>query len=195
MKKFSKITNQKINEEPKVKELITEEDIFKYGVLDLMEKLLTIRTYGPVDRYLRAGSIKIAGKEMFIEALMNLMDSKTLKDKVKLLEGLKSKISDWESLDKGIEEVNIKINESSNRGKMLSHRTRIIDLYKAYKDDKDMLLQQVTEMADKIKNGEKAFWRALTAEQMATEGKFPRTIMNQIADKFYFRAKQLGYNK
>jgi len=197
MKKFSKITNQKIGEEPKVKEnKVTEEDIFKASVMNLMEQLLTISTYGPVDRYLRAGSIKIAGKEIFLEALINLMGDKSLKDQAKLLEGLKSRISDWESLDKGIEEVTTQLNESiKDKGKMLSHRMRIIDLFKIYKDDKETLLQQAEEMANKIKNGEKAFWRGLTAEQMASEGKFPKTVMNQIADKFYFRAKQLGYKK
>jgi hypothetical protein len=195
MKKFSKITNQKVGEEPKVKEtLITEEDVFKSGVLNLMDQLLTIRTYGPVDRYLRAGSIKIAGKEMFLEALMDLLNDKTLKDKVKLLEGLKSRVSDWETLDKGIDEANSQLNEA-NKGKMLNHRMKIINLLKLYKDDKEAMMQQVDDMCVRIKNGEKAFWRALTAEQMASEGKFPKTILKEIADKFYFRARQLGYRK
>lgn len=197
MKKFSKITNQKVGEEPKIKETpLTEEDVFKSGVMDLMDQLLVVRTYGPVDRYLRAGSIKIAGKEMFLEALMDLMSDKTLKDKVKLLEGLKSKISDWESLDRGIEEANslLQLNEA-NKGKMLSHRMKITSLLRLYKDDKESMMQQVDDIASKIKNGEKAFWRALTAEQMASEKKFPKTILKEIADKFYFRAKQLGYKK
>ena len=198
MKKFSNITNQKVNEEPKAKEvIITEEDIFKTSVLNLMEQLLVIRSYGPVDRYFRAGSVKIAGKESFVEALMDLMTDKTLKDKVKLLEGLKSNISDWETIDKKIDEVNTQINESRtiDKGKMMSHRKRIIDLYKIYKDDKETLMNQITEMADKIKNGEKAFWRGIAAEHMASEGKFPKTTMKEIAEKFYFRARQLGYKK
>lgn len=198
MKKFSKITNQKVGEKPEVKETpLTEEDVFKSGVLNLMDQLLTIRTYGPVDRYLRAGSIKIAGKEMFLEALMDLMSDKTLKDKVKLLEGLKSRISDWESLDRGIEEANsqlLQLNEA-NKGKMLNHRMKIISLLRLYKDDKESMMQQVDDMCIRIKNGEKAFWRGLTAEQMASEGKFPKTILKEISDKFYFRAKQLGYKK
>ena len=195
MKKFSKISNHKVNEEPEVKPVkLTEEDLFKVGILNLMEQLLTIRTYGPVDRYLRAGSIKIAGKEMFLEALMDLMTTKSLKDKGKILEGLKSKISNWEALDKDIEEINIQLNES-NKGKMLSHRMKITNLYKIYKGDKETLIEQFEEMANKIKDGEKAFWRGMTAEQMATEGKFPKALMKQIADKFFFRAKQLGYSK
>jgi hypothetical protein len=195
MKKFSKITNQKVSEEPKIKETpLTEGDLFKSSVLNLMDQLLTIRTYGPVDRYLREGSIKIDGKEMFLEALIDLMSNKSLKGEVKLLEGLKSKISDWKSLDKEIEDINTKIDESV-RGKMLNHRMKIINLFKLYKDDKDTLMSQIDEMAGKIKNGDKAFWRGVTAENMASEGKFPKNVMKEIANKFYFRARQLGYNK
>ena len=194
MKKFSKITNQKINEEPKAEVVISEEDMFKASVLNLMEKLLTIQTYGPVDRYLRAGSIKISGKELFVEALVDLMSDQTLKEKAKLLEGLKSKIKDWDALDKGIDEINSKLNES-NKGKMLSHRNKLTSLLRIYKDDRDALLQQVEDQASKIKDGDKAFWRAVTAEQMASEGKFPRALLKQISDKFYFRAKQLGHKR
>ena len=194
MKKFSNITKQKVNEEPKNEVILTEEQLFKAGVLNLMDKLLTIQTYGPVDRYLRAGSIKIAGKELFLEALMDMLNSQNLKEKAKILEGLKSQIKDWEVLDKGIEEVNTKI-EESNKGKMLSHRNKLISLLKIYKDDRDTLMQQVDEQVKKIKDGEKAFWRAVTAEQMASEGGYPKTVLKQIADKFYFRAKQLGHKK
>lgn len=195
MKKFSNITNQKVGEAPKLKDkLVTEEDLFKYSVLNLMEQLLVIRTYGPVDRYLRAGSIKIAGKEMFLEALIDLMSVKSLKDKAVLLESLKSKISDWESLDKGIDDLNSQINESRSGGKMLSHRNRITSLLKSFKDDKEELIKQFKEMADKIRNGDKAHWRGITAEQMSSEGISP-TLMKQVAEIFNHRSKQLGYKK
>lgn len=195
MKKFSNISNVKVSEEPKVeKNQINEEDLFKGKVLNLMDQLLSIRTYGPVDRYLRAGSIKISGKELFVEALVDLMSDQTLKEKAKLLEGLKSKIKDWDALDKGIDEINSKLNES-NKGKMLSHRNKLTSLLRIYKDDRDALLQQVEDQASKIKDGDKAFWRAVTAEQMASEGKFPRALLKQISDKFYFRAKQLGHKR
>ena len=194
MKKFSKITNQKVNEKPQAEIVISEQDMFKASVLNLMEKLLTIQTYGQVDRYLRAGSIKISGKELFVEALVDLMNDQSLKEKAKLLEGLKSKIKDWEALDKGIDEINSKLNES-NKGKMLNHRNKLTSLLRIYKDDRETLLQQIEDQASKIKDGDKAFWRAVTAEQMASEGKFPKAVLKQIADKFYFRAKQLGHKR
>ena len=37
MKKFSKITNQKVNEEPKVEKTINEADILKFKVMNLKE--------------------------------------------------------------------------------------------------------------------------------------------------------------
>ncbi len=195
MKKFSKITNQKVNEEPKLVETkVTEEDVFRSSVFSLIENILSIRTYGPVDRYLRAGSIKIAGKEMLVDALVDLVSNNNLKEKVKILEGLKSRISDWESIDNTIDEVTIKIDES-NGGKMLNHRNKIANLFKLYGDDKETILEQVDRMINKITNPEKAFWRAITCEQMATEGKLSRTILKEMANKFHFKAKQLGYKK
>ena len=105
MKKFSKISGSKVSEEPKVEIKVNEEDLFKTKVLNLMDQLLSIRTYGPIDRYLRAGNIKISGKEMFLEALMDILKDKSKKDEVKLLESLKSNIRDWEYLDTKIDEA------------------------------------------------------------------------------------------
>ena len=90
MKKFSNISNVKVSEEPKVEvKQLNEEEMFKAKVMNLMEQLLSVRTYGPVDRYLRAGNIKVAGKEMFLEALMDLLKDKSSKEEKKILESLK----------------------------------------------------------------------------------------------------------
>ena len=67
MKKFSNISGFKVSEEtqPKVDVKINEEEMFKGKVLNLMDQLLSVRTYGPVDRYLRAGNIKLPVKKCF----------------------------------------------------------------------------------------------------------------------------------
>ena len=66
MKKFSNISNVKVSEEPKLEvKQLNEEEMFKAKVMNLMEQLLSIRTYGPIDRYLRAGNIKVVGKRCF----------------------------------------------------------------------------------------------------------------------------------
>ena len=86
MKKFSNITNQSIGQEPKIDTTkVDESTLFKVKVMNLMNQFLSIQTYGPVDRYLRAGSIKIKGQELFTEALISLFDEKTIKEQTKLL--------------------------------------------------------------------------------------------------------------
>ena len=98
MKKFSKLTNQKVTEEPKVEtKKIDEGEIIKYKMIDLMDKFLSIQTYGPVDRHQRAGLIKIMGKEMLAEAISDMLIDISNKDKTKLLESLKSEISFFSS--------------------------------------------------------------------------------------------------
>jgi hypothetical protein len=48
MKKFSKIINQQIGEEPKIIKRLDESDIFKYKMLDLMGRYLKIKTSGKI---------------------------------------------------------------------------------------------------------------------------------------------------
>ncbi len=107
MKKFSNITGQKVTEEPKkeVKQL-NEEELFKLKLVSLMDSILSIRTYGPVDKHQRAGLIKIAGKEMLVEAIIDLLTEKSSKEQTKLLESLKTEVGNWEVIDSKIDFIN-----------------------------------------------------------------------------------------
>lgn len=105
MKKFSKLTNQKINEEPKVDNKIDESEVFKYKVIDLMNRFLKIQSYGSVDNRFLSGSVKIEGKEMLAEALLDLFTDNSSKEQKKILESLKSDIRDWEVIDNKIENI------------------------------------------------------------------------------------------
>jgi hypothetical protein len=194
MKKFSSITNQKVGQEPKIEVKLNEEDLFKVKILNLMDQLLTIRTYGPVDKHQRAGLIKIAGKEMFLEALLGLFSDKTLKEQAKLLESLKSEVRDWEMIDVKISDVNVKISESKEKSELLSHKKNLISLYNKYSDDKELLIQMVEKACDKIKSSETAHKRALTADLIANEGKYSKEVFIKISEKFHTKAQQLGYN-
>jgi len=194
MKKFSSITNQKVGQEPKIEVKLNEEDLFKVKILNLMDQLLTIRTYGPVDKHQRAGLIKIAGKEMFLEALLGLFSDKTLKEQAKLLESLKSEVRDWEMIDVKISDVNVKISESKEKSELLSHKKNLISLYNKYSDDKELLIQMVEKSCDKIKSSETAHKRALTADLIANEGKYSKEVFIKISEKFHTKAQQLGYN-
>ena len=107
MKKFSNITGQKVTEEPK-KELkqLNEEELFKIKLLSLMDSFLTVRMYGPVDNHQRAGLIKISGKELVVEAILDLLTEKSSKEQTKLLESLKNEVGDWEVIDSKIDFIN-----------------------------------------------------------------------------------------
>ena len=110
MKKFSKISNYTVGEKPaEVEYKVDEADLFRLKVINLLEQFLSIETYGPVDRYLRAGSIKIKGKEMAADAILSLLDAKSIKEQSKLLESLKSDVKDWEAIDNKIENLNEKL--------------------------------------------------------------------------------------
>jgi hypothetical protein len=193
MKKFSNISNVKVSEEPKVEvKQLNEEEMFKSKVMNLMEQLLSVRTYGPVDRYLRAGNIKVAGKEMFLEALMDLLKDKSTKEEKKILESLKSSLSDWEAIDYKIDEVNQKIAENQEKDKMIPHRNKLKSLYNNYGQDEEMFMNMVQESCNKITNAESAYLRGLTAEYMANEGKYPKEVFTKVSELFKEKSKQLG---
>ena len=193
MKKFSNISNVKVSEEPKLEvKQLNEEEIFKVKVMNLMEQLLSIRTYGPIDRYLRAGSIKVAGKEMFLEALMDLLKDKSSKEEKKILESLKSSVSDWETIDSKIDEVNQKIAEGQEKDKMIPHRNKLKSLYNNYGQDEEMFMNMVQESCNKITKADSAYLRGLTAEYMANEGKYPKEVFTKVSELFKEKSKQLS---
>ena len=147
MKKFSNITNQSVGQEPKVDTTkIDEATVFKVRVMKLMEQFLSIQTYGPVDRYLRAGSITIKGKELFAEALLSLLDEKTIKEQTKLLEGLKSELRDWETIDNKIDDINSKVSYFK-----VNHKVN--QLLEKYADE-EMLIQVVEEQSKRVSDVE-----------------------------------------
>jgi hypothetical protein len=193
MKKFSNISNVKVSEEPKIEvKQLNEEEMFKVKVMNLMEQLLSVRTYGPVDRYLRAGNIKVVGKEMFLEALMDLLKDKSSKDEKKILESLKAEVSNWEVIDSKIDEVNQKIAENQEKDKMIPHRNKLKSLYNNYGQDEEMFMNMVQEACNKITNSETAYLRGLTAEYMANEGKYPKEVFAKVSELFKEKSKQLG---
>jgi hypothetical protein len=118
MKKFSNITGQKVTEEPKkeVKQL-NEEELFKIKLLSLMDSFLTVRMYGPVDNHQRAGLIKISGKELVVEAILDLLTEKSSKEQTKLLESLKNEVGDWEVIDSKIDFQTLDLQELDGKTK------------------------------------------------------------------------------
>jgi len=193
MKKFSNISNEKINDEPiKTEVKINEQDLFKTKVMNLMEQLLTIRSFGPIDRYYRAGNIKIVGKEMFLEALIDILNDKSYTDEKRILESLKSEINDWKLIDEKIDKVDKILNESENKKKLSNHISRLKYIYEVYGNDEELLMNIIEKNCNKIKNKSTAYLRAVTAEKMAfDDNKYPKDLFIKISDKFRKRSSQL----
>lgn len=195
MKKFSNITNSKVGEEPKVEvKKLNEEEMFKSKVLNLMDQFLSIQTYGPVDRYLRAGNIKISGKETFLEALMSLMDDKSNKNTKAVLESLKADVRDWEAIDNKIEEVDSKIEENSKSNEEIKHRDKVLSIYSKYGSDKNLCLSMFEKHIDKITDGESAYMKYVVSEKISTNHDNSE-LFKEVAEKYLEKSKQLGFNK
>lgn len=144
MKKFSTVSGFNVSSKPDDKEnIINEADVFKTKLLSLMERYLSIKTYGPIDRYLREGSIKITGQELFAEAVLGLFEEKTIKEQAKVLESLKSTVKDWESIDSKIDSLN-QVNDFKISFKIKS----LVERY----GDTDLLIDVIENKNKKIKD-------------------------------------------
>jgi hypothetical protein len=197
MKKFSSISGQKVNEEPKVelnKEL-NELMALKAGIIKLMDNLLTVQAYGSTRRDIIQANIKISGKEMFAEALIDFLSDKSLNDQIKALESLKSESKDWQSIDNKVSELHNEINEKTILSDNVNQVKKIKTFLETYGlDDRfDSILETYT---NRVKNGKEAYLRSLTANRMANDVNYidySKDKLSQISEKFLNRAKELGF--
>lgn len=191
MKKFSKITGAKIGQEPTPKGVksVNEEEVFRTKVYNLLDELLKVTTYGPIGRYQSAGAIKIGGKELFVEALMDLLTTDKLREEVKLLESLKSDISNWEAIDSKIDEKLAQIEELTNKDKFAPHRERLKFIFEKYSDE-ELVMEMIDLSCKKIDSLEVAKVRAEAANQLIKEG-MPKELFSKIAGKYLTRAEEL----
>ncbi len=178
MKKFSNISGQKVNEEPKVEVKIDESEAFKIRVMNLMDKFLTVTTYGPVDRYLRAGNIKISGRELLAEAILDLLNSDKEEEQIKILESLKSDIKDWKVIDE-------KINSIKKEKTLVSNRNKFSTMLEKY--DSDSLVEFAKETVGKITDK-----KTLTDYQILTnESKIDAEAKSELLKIYSERLNQL----
>ncbi len=192
MKKFSTSVNQKVNEEPKVEvKKVNEEELFKSKVMDLMDQFLRVQTYGPVDRYLRAGNIKISGKETFLEALMSIMSDKSQKETKAVLESLKGQITDWKTLDNKISELD---NISESNIDEIKHKNKVLSIYNKYGSDKKLCVKMFENHIEKIEDGENAYMKYVVCEKLSTSHDNPE-LFKTISEKYLEKSKQLGFSK
>ena len=182
MKKFSKITNQTVGEQKSLEKKITEVDIMRAKIYNLMENYLRVQMDGPVDKYQRAGLVKVAGKELFLEALLSMLEEYSTTKNIKLLESMKSETSDWKLLDDKIENLNLQL-ETIKEGKLIPHKEKIKSIITKSKDKK-VIFEQIDNSISKISNPQTALLRAQAATYLISEGVFEKELLTQIAKKY-----------
>ena len=169
MKKFSNISGTKVGQEPQKETRMNEEESFRHALMGLIDKHLHIQTYGPIDRYLRAGTIKITGKEALAEAFAELMGDKSALEKTALLESLKARVGDWEAIDEKIQEVGQDWSKMQQERLLAPHVRKIEEMLERYGDDEDMLIEMAEKSASKMKSFNNASLRAAAAATMKLE--------------------------
>lgn len=180
MKKFSKITGEKVSKETVTSNDITDYDVLKYKIHNLMDSYLGVQMYGPITRYSVAGTVKVIGKEIFVEALMNVLEEFSSKEKIKLLESLKYQISDWEVIDNNITVINENIDIISN-SKLTMSKNKIKFFIEKYKNV-DELFDKIKSSSLKIKDPETLKLRSIAAVKMISENSYPSFVLNKISE-------------
>lgn len=132
MKKFSKINNLKVNNKPQETPENNEEINLKSRLLTLMDRILKPKAYGPVDNRYLAGKVEIDGKKMLADAIIDTIEDLINDEKEVVLENLKNKIYDWETIDNEIENLRKNIPEHQIK--------KFKQINEKYKDDETLLL-------------------------------------------------------
>jgi len=149
-------------------------------MIDLMDKFLSIQTYGPIDRHQRAGLIKIKGKEMLAEAIADMLIDISNKDKTKLLESLKSEIRDWEVIDNKIESLEKDRPSLNNKSQMNS-------LLEMYGNDENFLVEITESKTKRIKDIKKL----VDYIQLVSESNLSRDTKSKMVEIYTERIKQI----
>jgi hypothetical protein len=136
MKKFSKQTNSPVGVEKPTEKIVSEGDILKSKIMGLMDDFLRVQTYGPVTRYQVAGTMKVAGKELFAEALVDFLKNWDSKKEVKALQEFKNWSLDWEAIDKRIDFLN-------SEKTYLNEKITLESMIQRWGDDEEVLLERV----------------------------------------------------
>ncbi len=197
MQKFSGISNAKVNTEPKASENKEHLEIesFRCAILGLLDQTLSVRNFGTGYKHDQLVSSKIDGKEMFVEALLDFLSEKENKKTIGHLESLKEKNKDWISIDEKISEIikeNNYINYFKENNIYLEKIISFLENYYLSEDFEDILEQQILKVNDyegSIKRSEIAF---KMCESDKFTSKFPKNRIRSIANKYAYRAKQLG---
>jgi hypothetical protein len=193
MQKFSSISGEKVNTEPKVE--ISQESLevesFRQSILDLIEKTLSVRNEGSYKHAMIVS--KIDGKEMFVEALMDFLSEKENKKAITYLESLKESNGDWKSIDDKILQIQTEIDNTNFLNENTEHVEQIksfLEKYSLSDDFNEILETQINRITD----FNTANLRAKVAEVMLQDTKYsklPKGRLRSISYKFAYRANQI----
>jgi hypothetical protein len=198
MNKFSKISGQKVNDLPKLikspEELELEQ--LKYSLLKIMDNTLTIRAYGSARRNILEDTVKIAGKEMFIEALIDFMSDKNYKEQIAILESMKKSTKDWQSIDDKINEINEKI-QNVRLLTVNKNQVKKIKMFLENYSNDERFESLLESYVSKLEDGKEAYEVSKLVSEMMKNSKYsiyPKKQLHNIAQQYLIRATQLGFN-
>lgn len=183
MKKFSKVNENNNNKEKE--ELKKGVDLtLRASLHKFFRDFLHIRTYGPIDPILE-GTMRIEGKDEFISAVIDLFSNEEIVDSLSLLQEAK-----FSGIDNVINDLENKINEKQSKSETSKHDKRIDDIVRQSEGNVEKAKDLANRQADKIKSGEKAFYRGIAAERMGNSN-----VLKAISEIFIHRSKKLGFRK
>jgi predicted house-cleaning noncanonical NTP pyrophosphatase (MazG superfamily) len=133
MKKFSTSNGIKVNDAPNVDIKQPNHDI-RNTIMELIDNSLRITSYGSARKEIQA-TVKIVGKEMLVEALINMIKDKETTNAIKALEMLKENVSDWVSIDANIDYIKEKQECYSFLNNNFDHVKGVLKLMERMTDD------------------------------------------------------------
>lgn len=185
MKKFSGITNETLGESKENEE--NELETLKSNIFFLIDGLLTVELCGPIRQY--SPQAKISGKDVFVNALLELISSKSGKDQIEILESLKSESKDWASIDYKIDKISNQIESSKILSESLNERKKIEKIIKIYGKSDDF--EEIVEKTSlKIKDNKTSQSIGITALRMSNNPLYNKYVekLKLISEKFLLRS-------
>jgi len=199
MNKFSSISGQKVNDIP---DLITSREIIKLealkaGINKLIDNFLTIRSYGSARKNILENTVKISGKEVFIEALIDFMVDKSIEEQIETLESLKVETKDWMAIDNKISELNNLIQENKEFNHNKKQINKIKTLIDTYGND-DIFETILDSMVLKSNDLNESILMSITANKMKSNFKYLNYSKKQLAlisEKYGKKAKEISFKQ
>lgn len=195
MKKFSNISGITVSKEEIVKETVSPEADIRSTIAYLVDTYLKVVVYGGVNPVI-LNSVSISGVEDFTDAIIGLLKTDDVKKDIKLLEEARNYMisNNFNLLENKLTELNL-IVEQQTAAMLSKHTNRIKDILKNGERDMDKCKRLAQTQANKITDGEKAYYRAMTADDMINDNPKDKKLLKEIYDIFLFRSKQLKYKK